>query len=573
MLITVILPALSDPSNAYNNQHTYVLASLAQVKSIVLLTDIPSSDPLILHLFTSFFDILSGSSKTSVGEQLGKNVEINMTAILIILVDESTTLPSEVIDIIVAQFLRTDPRAFGAGTAKGKKNGAVPVADEKQSTLVLRDLPPAYNMAKTICNSSPEKMARHVSQYFNDVIVDASNSSSTNGHGKHRSHRRNSDNVDDSEDEAPSGPTDEDFKELYKAHQLLRELWRASPAVLQNVIPQLEAELSAENIQLRLLATETLGDIISGIGAAGLPPSPNMDPAAYPPIILSDTSNTPPSQNILTAPSSQISFPQSQARAYASFLGRKQDRSSVIRSAWTTAIGRILSTSAGGAGLVQYEEEQLIGDLARMLNDGDEKVRIAAVKVIGNFGFRDVILRLGSLGGVAESGSVLALLAERVRDRKHVVRVEAMRVLARIWGVGAGEIAAEDKRVVSIIGQAPSRILDTYYANDSEINALIDHAVFEVLLPLSYPPIKARGSRSINGNSQKIKDSQGTEENEAEIQDPDKIRTERILMLVKNLDEKSKKVFFSMQIRQTVQAKIVSIYLQRCEDFNVGLVL
>ena len=92
MLITVVLPALSDPSNAYNQQHLYVLTSLSQVKSIVLLTDIPSSEPLMIHLFTSFFDILAGSMKTSTGEQLGKNVEHHMTSILVTMVDEYANL-------------------------------------------------------------------------------------------------------------------------------------------------------------------------------------------------------------------------------------------------------------------------------------------------------------------------------------------------------------------------------------------------------------------------------------------------------------------------------------------------
>ncbi|KAI4123726.1 MAG: hypothetical protein LQ347_006040, partial [Umbilicaria vellea] len=571
MLITSIFPALSDPSNAYNNQHMYVLQSLAQVKSIVLLTDIPSSESLTLHLFTSFFDILSGSSKSSTGEQLGKNVEFNMTQILVILVDESTNLPSEVVDIVVAQFLRTDPRAVRTIGGKGKKNGATSAIDDRQATLVLKELPPAYNMAKTICNTCPEKMARYVSQYFNDVILDASASSTGNGVGKDRSHRRKSDDLDESDDDLPSGPTEDGLKELNKAHRLLRELWRASPAVLQNVIPQLEAELSAENVQLRLLATQTLGDIVSGIGAAGPPPPPIMDPAAYPPVSLSSPMEIPSSQNLLTTPSSPQPFPQAHPQAYSHFLGRRQDKSTLIRSAWTTGIGHILSTSAGGVGLSQHDEQRLVSDLARMLGDADEKVRIAAVKAVSNFSFRDVIQKLGSVGGITTNGSVLATLAERVRDRKHHVRVEAMRVLARIWGVAAGEVAAGNEQVLSIIGAAPSKILDTFYANDMEINVLLDHVSFELLLPLGYPPIKAKAAKASGSNSQRVKDSQTNGDGDSESADPDKIRTERILVLVKQLDDKAKKVFFAVQSRQVTLAKIVTAYLQRCEDYNGGV--
>jgi len=569
LLISSILPALSDPSNAYNQQHLYVLNSLAQVKSIVLLTDIPSSEQLLIHLFVSFFDILAGSSKASTGEQLGKNVEFHMTSILVTMVDESANLPSEVIDIIVAQFLRTDPRALSGTTGKNKKNSAV--IDEKQSTLLLKELPPAYNMARTICNTCPEKMARYVSQYFNDVIVDASSSSAAKAPIKKASNRRVSDDLDDSDMDVAVGPTEDDLKELQKVHLLLRELWRACPAVLQNVIPQLEAELSAENVHLRSLATETFGDIISGIGAAGPPPPPALDPAAYPPIALSDTIDSTLNQNVLTKPSSPQPFPQAHPQAFSSFLSRSHDKSPLIRAAWTTGVGRILITSAGGVGLSQQEEDRLVKDLAGMLQDADERVRIAAVKVIGRFSFRDVVFKLGSSGGLDKPGSVLAVLSERVRDKKHSVREEAMVVLARLWGVAAGTISDDEDQVISAIGAAPSKILDTYYTNDLEIGVLLDHVLYEQLLPLNYPPIKSKSTKLTNGNSQKAKDSQTNGNVETENTDPDKIRTERILLLVKHLDEKARKVFFVIQTRQIQLSKVMAAYLQRCEDYNGGV--
>ncbi len=495
-----------------------------------------------------------------------------MTNILVILVDESSTLPSEVIDVVVAQFLRTDPRVVNGTSGKSKK-GASHAVDDKQSTLAIKELPPAYNMAKTICNTCPDTMARHVSQYFGDVITDASDSSVANGTSKKTSHRRIGDDLDDSDMDIASGPTEEDLRELRKVHQLVRELWRACPAVLQNVIPQLEMELSLENVHLRSLATETFGDIISGIGAAGLPPPPTLDPAAYPPISISDPQDSTLGQNILTKPSSPQSFSRAYPQAYASFLNRSHDKSPTIRSAWTTGIGRILTTSAGGVSLSQQEEDRLVEDLARMLGDADEKVRIAAVKAVGTFSFRDVIFKLGVSGGVETANSVLGTLAERVRDKKQSVREEAMGVLGRLWGVASGDIIAGDERVIPVLGAAPSKILDTYYANDMEIHALLDHVLFEKLLPLTFPPVKAKGAKLSNGNSRIVKDSQlNGDHTDKEDVDPDKIRTERILNLVKDLDEKAKKVFFAVQNRQLMLAKVIKAFLQRCEDYNGGVI-
>ncbi|KAI9803264.1 MAG: hypothetical protein M1825_002055 [Sarcosagium campestre] len=560
LFVTSILPALADPSNAYNNQHMYVLQSLAEVKSIVLLTDLPSAESLNLHLFSSFFDILSGASKSSSGEQLGKHVEFHMTAILVMLVDESNGLPTEVVDIIVAQFLRADPRLFGSG---GKVKRPI---DERQTTLLHKELPAAYNMAKTLCNACSEKMARCISQYFNDVILEASASSLSVGPGKSHSHRRPSDDASDDED-GPAGPTEDELKQLHKAHRLLRELWRACPAVLQNVIPQLEAELSAENVQLRLLATETLGDMVSGIGAAGPPPPPVLDAAAYPQTAWSSQSDRILAPSILTTPSSPQPFFQTHPAAYNSFINRKQDKSALIRSAWTTGVGRILSTSAGGIGLSEHDEQALIKDLAIKFLDSDERVRLAAVKSVGLFSLRDVITKLGSIGGIEKEGSLLSNLAGRCRDRKHSVRVEGMRTLGRIWGVSFGEIAQGNEAVSALVASIPSKIFDTFYINDLDVNVLLDHVIFEFFLPLGYPPIKSRASKAQSNG----KEAQANGDAEKDAANADQLRAERILGLVKDLEPKAKKAFFAIQGRQVQLSQIMSAFLKRCEEFNGGV--
>lgn len=553
LFITSILPALSDPSNAYNTQHKYVLVSLAEVKSVVLLTDIPNSEALLHHLFTTFFDIISGSSKASTGEQIAKDVEYHMTQILVTMVDEAHSLASHIVDVIIAQFLR----ASGPGGGKGKAEAV----DDKQSTFTLKELPAAYNMARTICNSCPEKMARYISIYFNEVIMEVSTAP---GATKSNGHRRASDAADSDEDE-PAGPTEADLRELSKAHRLLRELWRASPPVLQNVIPQLEAELSAENVQLRLLATETLGDIISGIGAAGPPPPPVMDPAAYPPAKLDDY-QPPSSSNILTTPVSPQSFTQTYPSVYHNFLGRKNDKSLIIRSGWTTAVGRILVTSAGGIGLSREDQSSLVKGLAEKLNDADDKVRLAAVKAIAGFSFFDIMDKLALNGGVNTDGSVLWSLADRARDRKHAVRVDAMTTLSRIWGVAAGEIAAGNEAVIAALGSIPSKIFNAYYTNDLDLNVLLDHVMFEQLIPLAYPPTaKGKGSKAANGNAQA-----NQEEGNGPF-DADKIRTERILLVVRSLDAKSKKAFFALQARQSTYSNVLLAFLKRCEEYNGGV--
>lgn len=560
-IVSSIIPALADPSHTYNAQHIYVLNSLAEVKSVVLMTDLDHPDSLIVPLFINCFDIVSGSSKASTGEEIAKNVEFDMTQLLVTIIDESPVLAPEVVDVIVAQFLRVDPRALENPSRKGKKSDAP--LDAKQGTLLLKDYPSAYNMAKAICQACPERMTSHISQYFNNVIIDASAPrGGTNGSSKPPNRKPN---LDDSDEEG------EDIKELSKAHRLIRELWRACPEVLQNVVPQLEAELSAESISLRLLATQTIGDLTAGIGVAGPPPPPPMDPAAYPPVTLSEYSQTKaPPASVLLTPLSPKPFSQAHSATYDSFLSRRLDKSASVRAAWVTVVGRILLTSAGGSGLSEGEEQTLISDLATMLRDADEKVRVAAVDAVGTFGLSHVVHKLGFSGGFSSDNSILAILAERVKDRKPQVREHAMKTLARMWAVAAGEIEQNNELVVPLLKDGPSRIFDAYYTNDPDIHVMIDRVLFEFLVPLHYPPIKSKSSRTTTSQSQKQKDSQ-TSEGDSEL-DIDKIRARRILTLLAGLDDKAKKVFFAMQARQMSMRTLMTMYLEACEEYNGGVV-
>ncbi|KAH6693988.1 Spo76 protein [Plectosphaerella plurivora] len=535
LVISQIFPALGDSTNPYHKEQKYVLRSLAEVQSILLVNEVDGADDLLLRLFSNFFDTVSGND-----EGVSKDITILMGDIMSSLVDEASGISPKIIEVIMAQFLRAAPPGGPhAKQDRADRNG--------QSTLLLKSEPAAYIMAKDLCNQGTEKMVHYVSQYFSDVIIDASRfAAKSNGHHHH------ADDGDENED-GPRGPTEAELRELRKAHLLIKELWRAAPAVLQNVIPQVEAELSADNVDLRHIATETLGDMISGIGAAGPPPAPVIDPAAYPPLRLSDDDFAPVSTNILTTPLSPQSFAQTHSAAYHSFIGRNKDKMPAIRAAWTTAVGNILSTSAGGIGLSRENQAELVRALNDKLNDGDERVRMAAIKAIELFGFRDFVLKLGPTGNIATEGSILFNLADRCRDRRPAVRVEAITLLANLWAAGSGELAARQELVVSSLSGIPSVILKAIYINDLELNLVIERAIFESLVPLTYPPLKSKGKTA------------------SAATDGDRIRAERILLLVRELDPQARKGFFGLQQRQQQYADVFEMFLKQCEAFNGGV--
>ncbi|KAG0342315.1 hypothetical protein BG000_005598 [Podila horticola] len=88
---------IATPENTYYNQHFYLLESLSAVKSIVLITDLPNADEITTDLFRNIFD--------DVRPQQAKNVHISMSELLEHVIMETSSLPQEIVDIILAQFL------------------------------------------------------------------------------------------------------------------------------------------------------------------------------------------------------------------------------------------------------------------------------------------------------------------------------------------------------------------------------------------------------------------------------------------------------------------------------------
>ena len=81
----------------YYNEYFHLLESLSTVKSVVLVCDLPNSEELMIDIFRDFFAL--------VRHDLSKKIELHMADILVALIDEATSLPSELMDIIMAQFL------------------------------------------------------------------------------------------------------------------------------------------------------------------------------------------------------------------------------------------------------------------------------------------------------------------------------------------------------------------------------------------------------------------------------------------------------------------------------------
>lgn len=526
------------------------------------MNDLPSSGSLILSLFSSCFDILA-----SPDENLSKNIEYHMTGLLESVIDECQALPTQAIDIVLAQFLRADPRANPI-FAKNKKNGHVQSSNNTEPILSYGRLPASYVLARNLCNTCVDRMARHISQYFGNVIVDTT-SMSSDAKSKPKTKSRARANSIESEDDVRVGPSDDDIKQLENAHKLLRELWRSCPGTLQNVIPQIELELSAEDVQIRAVATEAIGDLAAGIGAAGLNPPTSVSPTAYPPLTLNSEERSSQRQSGPFAPSSPMSFSQAHISSYQTFLNRRNDKSPTIRALWATCVARILTTSAGGTGIDHKAQHHLISNFSEMLVDSDEKVRLAAVEALKLFDLRDFVEKIGPFEEEANGNSILNNLRQRIKDKKPAIRSTAIKLLGSLWNLGYGEMSMDNVQVVQLLGSIPSYIFDAIYVNDPEINCHIDKCFFDMLLPIHYPSSRKNSKVQANGSS-KTNGARATGDTESPSFEADKLRVERLLFIVRDLDERTKKAFIVMMSRQAQAAQHMQAFLKLCEENNVS---
>ena len=81
----------------YYTEYFHLIESLSTVKSVVLVCDLPSADELLTEIFRDLFTIAK--------RDFTRKVELYMADILIALIDECNSLPSDVLEVIMAQFI------------------------------------------------------------------------------------------------------------------------------------------------------------------------------------------------------------------------------------------------------------------------------------------------------------------------------------------------------------------------------------------------------------------------------------------------------------------------------------
>ncbi|OUM55003.1 hypothetical protein BVG19_g4478 [[Candida] boidinii] len=203
---------LNNTDNGYHNLQMYLISRLSEVRSIVLITDLPNSDTLTQQIFNIFYDLVSSDG-------LPSRVVPLISDILTEIISESNSVPHQTLKLILNKFLTNNKSLSKFGTTV-----------------------PGYKLSLSICNSNIDRMARLITQFFSEIIYDC-----TKGEG----------NFDE------DIISEQGLSQLKKLHTLAIELWKNVPELLSSVMGLIDNELDADDETVRDLATKTIGEIIA----------------------------------------------------------------------------------------------------------------------------------------------------------------------------------------------------------------------------------------------------------------------------------------------------------------------
>lgn len=200
---------LSDQENGYYTQQVYLITRLAEVRSIILVTDIDDNTSLIESIFELFYDT---------SNKFHKKLEPIISDILIEIISEWDQVSSKVLKQILNKFLTNSNKDGTSVTSGLSTSSASP-----------------FNFTLSICNANPDRLARQLTKFFSEVLFE------------------------NNEDEG----SEVQFKNLIKLHTLSVEIWKHVPEILGSVMGLIDNELNADSERYRILATETVGKILA----------------------------------------------------------------------------------------------------------------------------------------------------------------------------------------------------------------------------------------------------------------------------------------------------------------------
>ncbi|TFY67169.1 hypothetical protein EVJ58_g1799 [Rhodofomes roseus] len=367
-----------------------------------------------------------------------KKIELFVADILTALIDECQSLPNGVLECLLSKFMVED----------------------------LRMENPEYRLAVQICSATADKLQRHICQYFTEVVVEQSRA--------------------------------EQFDEVAKAHSLVKRLNRSCPALLHNVVPQLEEELRVAEGRLRTMATEVLGEMFADKGGAD--------------------------------------FVRKYPTTWNVWLMRKNDKMASVRLTFVEAVKGVL-------GNLPDQQEAIEDVMQQKLFDPDEKVRAAVCKLYSQLDYETALHHV--------SPAMLRAVSGRGLDKKHVVRVEALNAVGRLYSLAYPEIENNDPAAITQFSWIPEAILHMA-GTTIEVKSIAEQILADFIFPLPSPP-----SSSSSKSSGEVDEAAWTD---------------RLLYIMTFLDEQATNALLSFSGLKGLTRPSTERFVQACIDYNGGII-
>ncbi|PLW44610.1 hypothetical protein PCASD_05126 [Puccinia coronata f. sp. avenae] len=401
-------------SQCPNQAHyLHLLESLSTVQSIVLVCDVPQSQELITEIFNVLFKMVT--------TEMSQNFLLLFADLCVQIINASSPIiPPTIVTLLLEQF-------------KPKQ---------------VKSNPAAYRLAIDICNACEDRLKQDVCRYFNDLLIQASKAA-----GFDYDHSDDSEN-DESDDDRQKRKS---FTELEATHVLIKSVYQVCPGLLQSVIPQLEAELKKDQVPLRVLAVQTLGQMFS--------------PKSFGTIPESLTTNGASTSNPSTFYSHQPlggDFARRYSSTWKEWTRRAKDLSPQVRMAVAGCLKHIVSKQS-------HLNDDISALFKTCLTDTDDKIRCESCKVFSEIEF-DLVLHHMDI-------SILKTLSGRVEDRKPSVQREALNALGRLYKLAQSAIEADNPQAVTQFAWIPQEILSSMFLGDPRLCASAETIFLECVTP------------------------------------------------------------------------------------------
>ncbi|KAG1562450.1 hypothetical protein G6F49_000907 [Rhizopus delemar] len=221
----------------------------------------------------------------------------------------------------------------------------------------------------------------------------------------------------------------EELEELKKAHELIIKVNAVVPDLLLNVLPLVQEEMKLDQANVRQMATETMGKLFAH-------PDTNVS-EKYPSI-------------------------------WKTWLGRRDDKLAQLRIKWLEMCVDVYKNHVDLA-------TDIIDCIKLKLADPDEKVRSISCKVIGEIALSSDLKQLDK--------SILESVEERTKDKKNVVRVQAMKTIGSVYDKWFDSIHAGDKTAMQKVGWIPKSLLNRVYTGDAAVMMALEDTLFTYIFP------------------------------------------------------------------------------------------